>query len=216
MVSVTVAVAAGSSLIRIRIDVDYPYPSRARSFISTMLDLRLDGDYLKNSKVVADMINSSHRDVKAYWFFTPKTIPDRELLAKTNNPKHEIALHVVNDAYGELRFLERRTGKKINYYTIHGTARVLARFMWRRFRQGSPKIPADFPLKSFHEFSTTGLDSLCYTYPYAQALKIAEERIQQGDVLYFHPIWLFQRGKINRRGPFYWTLRRILEIGEAN
>jgi hypothetical protein len=40
------------------------------------------------------MINESPKEVKAYWFFTPKTIPDAELLKLLNNSKHEIALHI--------------------------------------------------------------------------------------------------------------------------
>ncbi len=77
-----------STLIRIRIDVDYPYPSRIRSFMYTALNFRLGRDYLKNSKIAAKMINDSEREAKAYWFFTPKTIPDEELLTIMNNPKH--------------------------------------------------------------------------------------------------------------------------------
>lgn len=204
------------TLIRIRIDVDYPYPSRIRSFMCTALNLKAGGDYLKNSKIVARMINESRREVKACWFFTPKTIPDEELLTLIDNRKHEVALHVVNDPVGELRLLEEKTGKKIKYYTIHGTARLLARVMWKRWRSKAPKIPSDFPLQSFHQFPTTGIDSLCYVYPPEKALRFAEERIRAGDVLYFHPIWLFQRGTINHRGPFYDALRRILEDEKGN
>jgi hypothetical protein len=201
-------------LLRIRIDVDYPYPSRLRSFIYTTLGLRAGSDYLKNSKIVAKMINDSGIEVRAYWFFTPKTIPEKELLGLLDNSKHEVALHVVNKPYEELKLLEESTGKKINYYTIHGTARLLARIMWKRWKTKAPKIPNDFPLQSFHQFPTLGLDSLCYSRPTDQALKIAEDRMREGYVIYFHPIWLFQRGKLNHRGPFHETLRRILE-GEA-
>ena len=203
-------------MIRIRIDVDYPYPSRIRSFIHTSLKLKAGRDYLRNSKTAAKMINKSAREVKAYWFFTPKTIPDEELQTLLDNPKHEIALHVVNDPIVELQLLEDRTGKKINYYTIHGTARLLARAMWKRWKAKAPKIPADFPLESFHQFPTTGLDSLCYVHPPEEALRLAEDRIRADDVIYFHPIWLFQRGTLNHRGPFYEVLKRILENEEGN
>jgi hypothetical protein len=198
-------------LIRIRIDVDYPYPSRIRSFMYTALNLRLGKDYLKNSKIVAKTINESSRETKAYWFFTPKTIPDEELLTIMNNPKHEVALHIVNDPVGELQLLEKETGRKIRYYTIHGTANLPARVMWMRWKAKTPKIPADFQLESFHQFPTTGIDSLCYAHPPDEALRLAEERIRAGDVIYFHPIWLFQRGTINHRGPFYEVLKRILK-----
>jgi len=197
-----------------RIDVDYPYPSRIRNVLYTTVGIRTRKQYLKNSKIVAEMINKSSKDVRAYWFFTPKTIPDKELLQLIENPKHEVALHVVNDPYKELRNLEQRTGKKIRYYTIHGTARLLARIMWRR-KSKAPKIPEDFPLQSFHRFPTTGIDSLCYLYPAEQAKLMTEDAIRNGNVIYFHPIWLFQRGKMNRRGPFYHVLKGILNDGDT-
>lgn len=46
-------------LITLRIDVDYPYPSRFRSFLYTALGGGTRKDYLKNSKIVARMINKS-------------------------------------------------------------------------------------------------------------------------------------------------------------
>ena len=201
-----------NTLIRIRIDVDYPYPSRLRSFIYTALDIRTNREYLRNPKIVARMINESSYNVKAYWFFTPKTVPDKELLALLGNERHEVALHIVNDPYSELKNLEDLTGKKIGYYTIHGTARLLARLMWKRWKSQAPIIPREFPPQSFHQFSTVSLDSLCYFYPVDQSLKTAEDRIRKGDALYFHPIWLFQRGKMNYRGPFYEALKRILAV----
>jgi hypothetical protein len=199
-------------LIRIRIDVDYPYPSRIRSFMYTALNLKLGRDYLKNSKIAAKMISESVREAKAYWFFTPKTIPDEELLTMMNNPKHEVALHIVNDPVGELQLLEKETGRKIRYYTIHGTARLLARIMWRRWKSKAPKIPKDFPLQSFQRFPTTGIDSLCYLYPTEKVKKMVGESIKKGEVIYFHPIWLFQRGKLNHRGPFYEVLSWLLDV----
>ncbi len=197
-------------MIRIRIDVDYPYPSRIRSFLHTTLNLRAGGDYLKNSKVAAMMINRATREVKAYWFFTSKTIPDKELLSLIDNPKHEVALHVVSDPVKELGLLEKKTGRKINYYTIHGTARFLARLMWKRWSSKEPKIPHDFRVQSFHQLPTTGIDSVCYAHPPEKALVIIEERLHAGDVVHFHPIWLFQRGTMNHRGPCGNVLKRIL------
>jgi hypothetical protein len=202
-------------LIRIRIDVDYLYPSRIKSFIYTFLGIKTRRGYLKNSKIVAGMINKSSQNVKAYWFFTNKTIPDRELLEMLDNPKHEVALHIVNDPYAELRNLEQETGKKIEYYTIHGTARLVARIVWKRWKSKAPKIPENFPLQSFHQFPTTGIDSLCYLYPAEQAKLMTEDAIRNGNVIYFHPIWLFQRGKMNRRGPFYHVLKGILNDGDT-
>ncbi|OGD48234.1 hypothetical protein A3K79_07215 [Candidatus Bathyarchaeota archaeon RBG_13_46_16b] len=201
-------------MIRIRIDVDYPYTSRIRSFMYTALGIRTSREYLRNPKIVAGMINESTRKVKAYWFFTPKTIPDKELAEMLDNPKHEVALHIVNDPYTELRNMEQETGKKIKYYTIHGTAHLFARIMWRRWKSKAPKIPEDFPLQSFHQFPTTGIDILCYLYPAEQAKRMTEDAIKEGNVIYFHPIWLFQRGKMNRRGPFYYVLKGILNDGD--
>jgi len=200
-----------NSLIKLRIDVDYPYPSRIRSFIYTALGIKTSNNYLKNSKIIAKMINESNENVKAYWFFTLKTIPDKELLTLLGDDKHEIGLHIVNDPYRELKLLEEATGRKINYYTIHGTSRSLARVMWRRWKTKEPGIPQDLPLQSFHQFPTYGLDRLCYIYTTEQAIKAAKNYVEKGSFLYFHPIWLFQRGTLNRRSAFYQALRRILK-----
>jgi len=197
-------------LIKFRIDVDYQYPSRIRSFIYTATGLKTSMEYLRNSKIIARMINESPEEVKASWFFTPKTNPDKETLKLLDNTRHEIGLHVVNNPYREWKQLEKVTGRQINYYTIHGTARLLARIMWRRWK--TLKIPPEFPLQSFHQFPTKGLDIICYSHPVEQALRIAEDSIKKGQVLHFHPIWLFQRGKMNQRGPVYEALRRILEV----
>jgi hypothetical protein len=199
-------------LIKLRIDVDYAYPSRNKSFFYTALGIRPDKDYLKNSKIIARMINGSPKEVKATWFFTPATTPDRELLSLLNNDRHEVALHIVNNPYSEWKNMERMTGKKIRYYTVHGTERLLARIMWRRWTTKSPKIPREFPLISFYQFPTEHLDAICYSTSTDKAVKIAQNAIQEDHVLHFHPIWLFQKGKINHRGPFYDTLRQILDV----
>ena len=200
-------------MITLRIDVDYAYPSRAKSFLYTALNKRTTKDYLKNSKIIARMINESPKEVRAYWFFTPQTVPDKQLLSLLSSDRHEIALHVVNNPRRELEQLETATQRKINYYTIHGTARLLARIIWKRWKTKSPPIPEDFPLQPFHQASSSPLDRVCY---YAksteQAVKTAEEYVKNEKILEIHPIWLFQRGKLNQRGPFYETLRRILEV----
>lgn len=201
-------------MIKLRIDVDYPYPSRIKSFLCTALDVKIGKDYLKNSKIIARMVNESPKNVKAYWFFTPKTIPDNELLKLINNDKHEVALHVATDPEKELKLLEEKTGKKLNYYTVHGTAHVLTRMVWKRWREKAPKIPKNFPLQSFYQFPTLGLDIICYTHSPEQAVKKAKASIEKGEVIHIHPEWLFQRGKINNRGPYYEALRRILEVDQ--
>jgi hypothetical protein len=199
-------------LIRLRIDVDYAYPSRNKSFFYTALDIKPSKDYLKNSKIIARMINESQKEVKATWFFTPATTPDKELLSLLSNERHEVALHIVNNPYSEWKNMEKKTGKKMRYYTVHGTERLLARIMWKRWTGRSPKIPPEFPLISFYQFPTEHLDAICYSTPTDKAVKIAENAIREDKVLHFHPIWLFQRGTINHRGPVYDTLKKILDV----
>ena len=86
-------------MIKLRIDVDYPYPSRTKSFLCVALRIKSKKakDYLKNARIIAKMINESPKEVKAYWFFTPYTIPDKKLLDLLNPEKHEVALHVANN-----------------------------------------------------------------------------------------------------------------------
>jgi hypothetical protein len=202
------------SLIKLRIDVDYPYPSRIKSFVHTALNVQVRKDYLKNSKILARMINDSTKQVKAYWFFTPKTIPDEELLLMLNSEKHEVALHVINNPHAEMKLLEKVTKKQLRYYTVHGTSRLLGRVLWKRWKTKAPVIPQDFPLQSFHQFPTMGLDRRCYSNSTTKVAKIAEENIAKGMVLQIHPEWLFQRGIINTRGPYYAALRKILDVDE--
>ncbi len=200
-------------MIKLRIDVDYPYPSRLQSFIFTALNRKTSRNYLKNSKIIAKMINDSPQEVMTYWFFTPQTTPDQELLDLLHPDRHEVALHVANNPYPELEHLEKATNRKVKYYTVHGTARLIARLMWRRkLWEDRAAIPAGFPLKSFYDFPTLGLDVLCYSNPVGQAVKVAENSIAKGEVLHIHPEWLFQRGTINHRGPYYEILKTILKV----
>ncbi len=70
------------AMIKLRIDVDYPYTSRAKSFATVYLKRNGKGqDYLRNACIIAKMVNESAKDVKAYWFFTPYTVPDKRLLS---------------------------------------------------------------------------------------------------------------------------------------
>jgi hypothetical protein len=199
-------------LLKIRVDVDYPYSSRLQSFISVALKIRPSKNYLKNPKIVARMINESPREVRAYWFFTPRTIPDKELLRLLKSGRHEIGLHIATDPVKELKLLKEATGRKIRYYTIHGTDRFLARLLWRRWKTGAPKVPDGYPLESFYQFPTMGLDVLCYSASPEQAVRITLKEAAKGYLPHIHPIWLFQRGRLNRRGPYYEALRRILDV----
>ena len=204
--------------VKLYIDVDYAYPSRAKSFLATFLKQKIGKNYLKNSKILAKMINEARREVKAYWFFTPYTTPDSELLKLLRNSRHEVALHVTNEPYQELERLEKATGQKISYYTVHGTERLLGRLIWRRDpRQDKIPIPDGFPLKSFYEEFRNkeldwGFDRACYTNTTTQVVRMAESSIAKGAVLHIHPEWLFQRGTLNHRGPYYAALKRILEV----
>ena len=201
-------------MIKLRIDVDYPYPSRLKSFIYTALNSKKQRKgYLKNSKIIAKMINESPIEIRAYWFFTPFTVPDQELLGMLNPDRHEVALHIATKPYEELEHLEKVTKRKVNYYTVHGTARLLARVIWRRkLNQAVVPIPTDFPLQSFYAYPTLGLDVLAHTCSVEEATRQAEESIAKSEVLHVHPEWLFQRGRFNHRGPYYEVLKEILQV----
>ena len=127
-------------MIKLRIDVDYPYPSRAKSFLYVALRMknRKSKDYLKNAFIIARMINESPREVRGYWFFTPYTIPNKELLKLLNPERHEVALHVANNPVEEWKILEEKTNRKVTYYTIHGTQRVFAQVTLGSQNQSSP------------------------------------------------------------------------------
>ncbi|MCL2288670.1 MAG: hypothetical protein FWC33_05830 [Candidatus Bathyarchaeota archaeon] len=200
-------------MIKIRLDVDYAYPSRWKSFLYTLLKKKTKSGYLKNSKIIAKMINESPFEVKTYWFFTPFTLPDAEMLELLNSDKHEIALHVAVDAYEELKTLEKTTNTQIKYYTVHGTERLLGKIIWhRKLSQSKAPIPEDFPLKSFYDFPTIPLDKICYDNSTRETLKIAYDSIKKDEILLIHPDWLFQRGKMNHRGPYYEVLKEILNV----
>lgn len=203
-------------MIKLRIDVDYPYPSRAKSFLYVALGIKKKSKgYLRNAKVLAQMINESQKQVMAYWFFTPYTIPDKKLLDMLKPDKHEVALHIANDPYGEWKNLEKETSREVKSYTIHGTARLMGQVLWRRkIGQGQAVVPSGFPLKSFHDFNTESLDSVRYYHSLEETVKIAKERITTDYVLSIHPEWLFKRGEKNRRGPYYDALRALLEVDQ--
>jgi hypothetical protein len=202
-------------MIKLRLDVDYPYPSRLQSFLFTALNLHTPKDYVMNSKIIAKMINESPEEVMAYWFFTPYTVPDQELLRLLNPERHEVALHVATKPYLEWERLENATGRKVKYYTVHGTARLVARLIWKRkIWEARAPIPKGFPLKSFYDYPTLPLDWLCYRNSTESAIKIAQNHIAKGEVLHIHPEWLLQRGTLNHRGPYYETLKALLRVDE--
>ena len=202
-------------MIKLRIDVDYPYPSRTKSFLCVALGIKSKKgrDYLKNAKIIAKMINESSKEVKAYWFFTPYTIPDKKLLGLLNPEKHEVALHVANNPYKEWKVLENQTSRTVQYYTIHGTKRVFARLLWgRKLRESQAKIPSDFPLKTFHDVETYGLDAVCFHANLDEVKGAVKDWVSKDFVISIHPEWLFQGGKRSRRGAFYEALKSVLEV----
>jgi hypothetical protein len=196
------------------LDVDYPYPSRAKSFMYLALGIKKKSrNYLKNAKIIARMINESHKQVMAYWFFTPYTIPDKKLLGLLNPDRHEVALHVAVDPYRERKILENETQRTVKYYTIHGTSRVIAQLLWgRKIGQKQAKIPNDFPLKSFHDFKTNCIDVGRYKFGLEHMKTETENLIKENVVLEVHPEWLLSKGTINPRGPFYDLLKHILDV----
>jgi hypothetical protein len=198
-------------MIKLRIDVDYPYPSRAKSFLYTYLGWRTKRGYLAYAKMLADLINNSIPEVKAMWFFNIHALPDDEMLALLSGSQHEIGLHVVNNPEEELAQLEQVSTKSVEYYTIHGTERLLGQIVWHRpLGQKQVKVPQDFRLKSYHEFPTNGLDWLCYNTDAKAALIIANDWVRQGIVLEAHPEWIIKKGKINHRGPYKEVLTKLL------
>jgi len=202
-------------MIKLRIDVDYPYPSRAKSFLCVALRIKGKSgkDYLKNAKIIASMINESPKEVEAFWFFTPYTIPDKELLALLNPEKHVVALHVANDVINEWRVLEKETNRKVEHYTIHGTQRLLARLLWgRKLSQSQVIIPKGFPLTSFHDLTTTSLDRMRYLMGFDDVVKEAQHWINENTVMSIHPEWLFETTQKAKRGPYYDVLKTFLEV----
>jgi len=208
-------------MIKLRLDVDYPYQSRTKSYLYIALGIkkRKSKDYLKNAQVIAKMINESPKDVMAYWFFTPYTIPDKKMLDLLNPDKHEVALHIANNPYQEWKILENETNRTVKYYTIHGTIGLLAQLLWeRKIGQKQAKVPSDFPVKSFHDFPTISLDRVRYSHSLDETAREAEEAINQNRVLAVHPDWLFRkkgRGK-NHRAAFYDVLKIILDVDESS
>jgi hypothetical protein len=206
-------------MIKLRIDVDYPYSSRARSFLTVALRIKSkrSSDYLKNARILAEMINASPREIKAYWFFTPYTIPDKWLLNLLDPEHHEVGLHVANKPFEELKTLEKETGRTVKYYTIHGTQHMFARLIWgRRRNQSQAVIPKDFPLISLLPPTTItmSLDRERYRQGYESSLKDTEHWIAEGVVLSVHPEWLFERNDKTQRGPYYDVLKTILRVDD--
>ena len=204
--------------IKLRIDVDYPYPScRGKSFFYVALRIKSKKNkkYLNNARVIARMINESPKKVMAYWFFTPYTIPDKKLLEMLNPERHEVSLHVTDDAVKEWKTLETETERTIQYYTFHGTSKAIAQLLWRRkLGLKQAKVPMDFPLKSFHEFRTTSLDTRCFEAGLESVKAEAQNWISQSTIISIHPEWLFTRGEKNRRGPYYDALKAILDVDQ--
>jgi hypothetical protein len=208
--------ATEEAMIKLRIDVDYPYTSRAKSFAAVALHRRngKGGDYLKNACIIAQMVNESSTNMKAYWFFTPYTIPDRRLLQLLDSQKHEVALHVVNKPHEELENLEQRTGRTVQFYSMHGTENRVAQLIWGRHGKTQVKPPDDFRLKSFHNFTTMSLDRERYLNGYEKTLGYVHQWASEKNeiVMSIHPEWLFKTNHKTQRGPYYDILKTVLEV----
>jgi hypothetical protein len=201
-------------VVKLRLDVDYAYPSRAKSFAYLALGLKNKRkNYLKNSKIIARMLKESPKQVMAYWFFTPYTIPDKTLLDLLTPDRNEVGLHIATDQYREWKILENETQRTVKYYTIHGTSRVIAQLLWgRKLGQKQATISNDFPLRSFHDFKTYSLDAGRYRFGLERMKTESENLIKEDVVLEIHPEWLFSKGTINPRGPCYDILKYILDV----
>jgi len=198
-------------------DVDYPYASRTKSFLYIALRIKSSkgSGYLRNSRIIAQMVNESPELVKAYWFFTPYTSPDKELLSLLNTDRHEVALHVANKPVAEWKTLEAKTGRKVQYYTIHGTQRMFAQILWgRKLKQTQATIPQDFPLQSLHDVPTLSFDTLRYRLGYDQTIEEAKQWVERDFVLSMHPEWLFTAMQKTQRGPFYDALKTVLKVDQ--
>ena len=202
------------AVIKLRLDVDYPYPSRAKSFMYIALRIKNKRkNYVKNSKIIARMFKESPKQIMAYWFFTPYTIPDKTLLDLLTPESNEVALHIATDPYREWKILENETKRTVKYYTIHGTSRVIAQLLWgRKLGQKQATVPSDFPLKSFHDFKTYSLDAGRYKFGLERMKTESQNLIKENVVLEIHPEWLFSKGTINPRGPCYDILKYILDV----
>ena len=206
--------------IKLRIDVDYPYPSsRTKSFLCVALGIKSkkSENYLRNARVIAKMINESPKKVMAYWFFTPYTIPDKKLLSMLSPERHTVGLHIANNACKEWKTLEHETSRTIQYYTFHGTSSTIAQLLWRRkLGQKQSKVPNNFPVKSFHEYTTTSLDRRVFETWLPYSIKDEVQKwINEGTVLSIHPEWLFVRNKKGGRGPYYNELKEILGVDSS-
>jgi hypothetical protein len=207
-------VANEQEVIKLRLDVDYAYPSRAKSFVYLALGIKKKrNNYLKNSKIIARMFKESPKQIAAYWFFTPYTIPDKTLLDLLTPESNEVGLHIATDPNREWKILENETKRTVKYYTIHGTSRVIAQLLWgRKLGQKQATVPSDFPLKSFHDFKTYSLDAGRYKFGLERMKIESENLIKENVVLEIHPEWLFSKGTINPRGPYYDILKYILDV----
>jgi hypothetical protein len=205
-------------MIKLRIDVDYPYPSRAKSFlyVGFRIKKRKSGNYLKNARIIAKMINESPEEVKAYWFFTPYTIPDAKFLGLLNPSRHEVGLHVVVNPYREWKILENETNRTINYYTIHGTEWLVAQLLWGRWRHRvkQAKVPDDFPVRILPADPTNNptfqLDLLSQKRGYKGMMETLQRWAGKEVTWSIHPEWLFKAGRA--RGPYYQVLKSFLEV----
>jgi hypothetical protein len=169
-----------------------------------------DKTYLENACIIAQKINASPKEVKAFWFFNTRNLPNKKLLSLLVSSRHEIGLHVINDLCKEQKCLQKVVHRKINYYSIHGTDKLITQLLWKRkFGQKQTEVQSDISLKSFHTFPTYSLDVACSSFGDNVAAHKATE-ISNEQVISMHPEWLFTGNKTH--GSFYTALIELLGI----
>ena len=174
-------------MVVLRVDVDYPYASRLKSIITMLTGVRFK-NYMSNAKELATMIALSRNVEKAYWCFTTKNPPDKELLDMLKQDKvNEIALHIVKNPHKELEELEKTTGEKIKHYSIHGIQSPTAKIIWQSKGLTWSSIQENFPAKPIHP--AYPLDRICRKHPPEVACRLAFNSLYE--ILYGSPQCFF-------------------------
>jgi hypothetical protein len=79
--------------------------------------------------------------------------------------------------------------------------------------QKQASVPSDFPVKSFHEYSTTSLDRRVFETWLPYSIKDEMQKwVKEDTVISIHPEWLFERNKKSGRGPYYNELKELLGV----
>jgi hypothetical protein len=119
--------------IILRIDVDRPYGQRnillkSLSKITSELSIpRITLNfYLKDLKEILKYLNDNN--IRAYIFFRKITIPNQRIMDLITYGKHICGLHLENSRsfnyfINEINYLEKKTGRKIETFSKHGSGK---------------------------------------------------------------------------------------------